>query len=353
MAEGVIKHSVGLLIAGIKSISTLISEYNLRNENVLSLHREILNLRPCIENLKVSMSNSGVHNRLQRLLILMEEIKIWLEVFATKSCLRHFFFALIHKKEINKFYIRIQELKMEMGFEMKVDSHLYQQKLSMQLDELMEKLKSNIDYEQIKELIELQKNIYEMKFENHLSIIQNVDLKYSKLISEYEVELDEVKQRSYEMQNKINAMEQRLHEMNEKIILLDNCRKCNNKKEYLEYLEVKIDKRHKESEKELMNLVETRINDLFFERQKLGHNYWSGESNREQDPIRTCDNARALQRELHKEIRERNRKCGRKYSSKFVDVSINTNITINNFGEITRNLSYTDFLKIYNYVENS
>lgn len=42
----------GPLIAGIKSISTLISEYNLRNENMLSLHREIVNPRPCIEKFK-------------------------------------------------------------------------------------------------------------------------------------------------------------------------------------------------------------------------------------------------------------------------------------------------------------
>jgi hypothetical protein len=366
MADSVLKHSIGLLIVGIKNISSLIQEYNLRNENVLSLHREILNLKPCIESLKLSYCNSGLHNRLQRLLILMEEIKIWLEAFATKSCLRHFFFALIHKKEINKFYIRIQELKMEMGFDMKVDSHIYQQNLAIQMNELIDKLKTNIDFEQIKQVIDIQKNMFELKFENHLSIIQNIDLKYSKLISEYEVELDEMKQKTYEMQYKINTMEQSMQEMNEKIILLENCRKCNNnKKEYLDFLGQKIEKKFQETEKEMLVTIDTKINNMFLQNEikmkqieylnKFVTGVGAGESKVNQ--VFESKRKTECQQSNENKDKEINKKIQKKSSNNkleklglpfLVDACVNTIISYNlNFE--SNNIAF----KIYNYIENN
>jgi hypothetical protein len=196
MAEGVLRNSISILVGAIKGITTLIEEFNLRNESILSLHREILQLRPCIENLQKSADTSGVHNRIQRMVVLLEEIKIWMEVFASKSTLTHFFCALGHKKEINRFYIRIQELKMEMGFEMKVDAHLYQAKLVAQMQELIDSLRGNVDFEKMNAVVEYQRRVYEMKLENHLGIIQDIDLKYSRLVGEYECELDDMKQRT-------------------------------------------------------------------------------------------------------------------------------------------------------------
>jgi hypothetical protein len=222
MAESVVKGSVGLLVMGIKCITALIQEYNLQNESVLSLHREILLLRPCIENLKTSSIHSGIHNRLQRLIVLIEEIRIWLEAFAAKSSLGHFFFALIHKKEINNFYIRIQEIKMEMGFEIKVDSYQHQSTLYTQINVLLEKLNSNQDIDKIKELLDIHKQMYEIKFENHITIIKNVDMKYSRLISEYEIELDDMRNQTNDMQIRITQMDDRIKEILEKIRIFEH-----------------------------------------------------------------------------------------------------------------------------------
>lgn len=265
MTESVLKGSIGILVMGIKCITSLIQEYNLRNDSVLSLHREILLLRPCIENLKLSSLNSGIHNRLQRLILLIDEIKIWLEMFATKSTLRHFFFALIHKKEINKFYIRIQEIKMEMGFEMKVDSFYHQTKLYDQINVLMEKLNYNNDIEKIKQLLDFQKQIYEMKLDNHLMIVQNVDLKYTKLVSEYESELDEMKQVSLKMQEKIKLMDMKIQDMNEKMVMIENLnRSCKiecAQKEYIEYYCNYFDEKISLLEKNISSEIEDKINE--------------------------------------------------------------------------------------------
>jgi hypothetical protein len=284
MAESVLKGSIGILIMGIKCITSLIQEYNLRNDCVLSLHREILLLRPCIENLKLSSLNSGIHNRLQRLILLIEEIKIWLEMFATKSTLRHFFFALIHKKEINKFYIRIQEIKMEMGFEMKVDSMHHQTKLYDQINSLMEKLNCNNDIEKIKQLLDYQKQIYEMKFDNHLMIVQNVDLKYSKLVAEYESELDEMKQVSSKMQEKIKLMDLKIQEMNEKMVIIENLnRSCCPQKEYIEYYCSYFDEKISSLEKSISTEIEDKINEKIHKLKPKEYKYcdsWTIEENK-------------------------------------------------------------------------
>lgn len=225
MAEGVLRNSISILVGAIKGITMLIEEFNLRNESILSLHREILQLRPCIENLQKSADTSGVHNRIQRMVVLLEEIKIWMEVFASKSTLTHFFCALGHKKEINRFYIRIQELKMEMGFEMKVDAHLYQARLVAQMQELIDSLRGNADFEKMNAVVEYQRRVYEMKLENHLGIIQDIDLKYSRLVGEYECELDDMKQRTQTMQHQIDMMESRMLDLHDKVIMIENLRK--------------------------------------------------------------------------------------------------------------------------------
>lgn len=225
MSESFFKGTIGILVTGIKCITSLIQEYNLRNENVLSLHREILLMRPCIENLKFSSLNSGIHSRLQRLIVLIEEIKIWLEMFAAKSSIRHFFFALIHKKEINKFYIRIQEIKMEMGFEMKVDSYHHQNSLCQQISLLLEKLNFNVEIDKIMELVEYQRQMYEIKLEAHLQIIKDIDSKYTTLVSEYECELDDMRHLSHDMQQKMNLMDERMLDMSEKMKIIESINK--------------------------------------------------------------------------------------------------------------------------------
>jgi hypothetical protein len=159
------------------------------------------------------------------MVVLLEEIKIWMEVFASKSTLTHFFCALGHKKEINRFYIRIQELKMEMGFEMKVDAHLYQAKLVAQMQELIDSLRGNVDFEKMNAVVEYQRRVYEMKLENHLGIIQDIDLKYSRLVGEYECELDDMKQRTQTMQHQIDMMESRMLDLHDKVIMIENLRK--------------------------------------------------------------------------------------------------------------------------------
>ncbi len=101
-----------------------------------------------------------------------------------------------------------------------------------------------------------------MKFDNHLMIVQNVDLKYSKLVAEYESELDEMKQVSLKMQEKIKLMDLKIQEMNEKMVIIENLnRSCCPQKEYIEYHFNYFDEKISSLEKSISTEIEDKINE--------------------------------------------------------------------------------------------
>lgn len=105
MTDTAVGYSVGLIVSGIALIGANIEEYEIRHKKVLELHSEILMMQPFISTLTQSPEDSGVHNRLQRLLVLLEEIRIWVEGFGRKSRVKQFFLALSHKKDIHLFLL--------------------------------------------------------------------------------------------------------------------------------------------------------------------------------------------------------------------------------------------------------
>jgi hypothetical protein len=223
MTDTALGYSVGLIVSGIALIGANIEEYQIRHKKVLELHSEILMMQPFISALTQSPEDSGVHNRLQRLLVLLEEIRIWLEGFGRKSAVAQFFLALSHKKDIHIFYSRIQELKRELGFEMKVGNFKAQQQLNQQISELVSGIENAAQItgsvttsEQIKNLIELQQKLCDLKLENQMTYITNMDQRLNILFKEYESEMDvlrdemqKVKESVTELQHKVAALENR------------------------------------------------------------------------------------------------------------------------------------------------
>jgi hypothetical protein len=221
MTDTALGYSVGLVVSGIALIGANIEEYQIRQKKVLELHSEILMMQPFISALTQSPEDSGVHNRLQRLLVLLEEIRIWVESFGRKSKLKQFLLALSHKKEIHLFYSRIQELKRELGFEMKVGNFKAQYLLTQQISELVSGFESAAQTgssvsttEQIKNLIELQQKLCDLKLENQMTYITNMDQRLNILFKEYESEMDvlrdemeKVKQNIAELQHKVASLE--------------------------------------------------------------------------------------------------------------------------------------------------
>lgn len=78
MAETAINLTIGGILSGIGYIGLSIEEYSLKNEKILELQREINMITPFIENLKRCPPQIGIHGRLQKLAILLQQIKIWI-----------------------------------------------------------------------------------------------------------------------------------------------------------------------------------------------------------------------------------------------------------------------------------
>lgn len=212
MAETAINFTIGSILSGIGYIGVSIEEYNLKDERILELQREIQMMTPFIQNLQTSPIQSGIHNRLQRLLILLQQIKSWITNIGQMSKFKHFFFAISHKKQISKYYLEIKEIKMELGFEMKVGNYQSQTKLNQQMDDLLESLKQTEDYEKIKLLFDTQKELYDTKLQIHKEYIQEMDFKFNEIIQDHEFEIEKLKCELEQLKKRMDDVEQQLKE---------------------------------------------------------------------------------------------------------------------------------------------
>jgi hypothetical protein len=192
MAESVINLAIGGIISTIYYIKECVELYKIRNENVLELHREIQNLSPCVHNLMLCPHDTSLNGNIQRLAILIAEIHIWIKKFGQMHCLTHFFFSISHKTEITEFYLEIQNIKMNLGFNLKIGNFQSQSKLNQQMDDLLESLKQNESYTKIKELYETQKDLYESKLLNHKAFIEEMDQRHNALIQEHNIEIQKL-----------------------------------------------------------------------------------------------------------------------------------------------------------------
>jgi hypothetical protein len=216
MAESAINLTIGSIISGIGLIGVSIEEYNLKNERILELQREIQMISPFIQNLQTSPPQLGIHGRLQKLAILLQQIKSWITSIGQMSKLKHFFFAISHKKQMNKYYLEIKEIKMELGFEMRVGNFQSQTKLNQQMDDLLENMKQNSsaeDYEKIKLLFDTQRDLYDTKLQAHKDFIQEMDLKFNELIQEHDIEIEKLKCQVQDHQYEIESLKTKIQEL--------------------------------------------------------------------------------------------------------------------------------------------
>ncbi len=193
MAESVINLAIGGIISTIYYIKECVELYKIRNENVLELHREIQNLSPCVHNLMLCPHDTSLNGNIQRLAILIAEIHIWIKKFGQMHSVKHFFFSLSHKTEITEFYLEIQNIKMNLGFNLKIGNFQSQSKLNQQMDDLLESLRQNESYTKIKELYETQKDLYESKLLNQKAFIEEMGQRHNALIQEHYIEIEKLK----------------------------------------------------------------------------------------------------------------------------------------------------------------
>jgi hypothetical protein len=143
MADTAINFTIRSILSVIGYIGASVKEYNLKNDKILELQLEIHMITPFIQNLQLSPPQLGIHGRLQKLAILLQQIKSWISSIGQMSKFKHLLFAISHKKQMSKYYLDIEEIKMELGFEMRVGNFQSQTKLNQQMDDILENMKKN------------------------------------------------------------------------------------------------------------------------------------------------------------------------------------------------------------------
>jgi len=246
MTESAINLTIGSIISGITLIGVSVEEYNLKNERILELQREIQMITPFIQNLQTCSPQVGIHGRLQKLSVLLQQIKSWIHNIGQMSKFKHFFFAISHKKQINKYYLEIKEIKMELGFEMRVGNFQSQTKLNQQMDDLLESLKQNSsteDYEKIKLLFDTQRELYDTKLQAHKEFIQEMDLKFNDLIQEHDLEIEKLKYQVQEHQYEIESLKTKIQELDSRInqVEFNSENGLLNEKLSMKYKQIKFD----------------------------------------------------------------------------------------------------------------
>jgi hypothetical protein len=203
MADTAINLTIGSILSGIGYIGLSIEEYNLKNEKILDLQREIQLITPFIQNFQTCPPQAGIYVRLQKLAILLQQIKIWITDIGQMSKFKHFIFAISHTKQISKFYLDIKEIKLELGFEIRVGNFQSQIKLNEQMDDLLESIKHNTDYEKIKLLFDTQRDLCDAKLETHKEFIREMDCKYNLRIQEQEIEIEQLNKRMADVEQQL------------------------------------------------------------------------------------------------------------------------------------------------------
>lgn len=201
MAETAINLTIGGILSGIGYIALSIDEYSLKNEKILELQREINMIAPFIQNMQTSAPQIGIYGRLQKLAVLLQQIKNWIIEIGQMSKFKHFIFAISYTKQISQFYIEIKEIKMELGFEMRVGNFQSQAKLNKQMDDLLESLKKTDDCEKIKLLFDTQRELNEAKLEANRECFQDAVKHLNGLICEQDLRFEELNKRIQNVEN--------------------------------------------------------------------------------------------------------------------------------------------------------
>jgi hypothetical protein len=210
MAETALNLTLGGILSGIGYICLSIEEYSLNNEKILELQREIqMIVVPFIQNCP---PQAGIYGRLQKLAVLLQQIKSWITNVGQMSKFKHFVFAISHTKQISKFYLDIKEIKMDLGFEMRVGNFQAQAKLNQQMDELLDSLKHTDDYAKIKLLFDTQRDLCNAKLDAHKEFIGEINGKFSLLIQEQDQEIEKFKYELQQLNTRMADVENQLKE---------------------------------------------------------------------------------------------------------------------------------------------
>lgn len=162
MADTATGYAFGAILSGIALIGATVEEFGVRNKKVVALTADVMAMTPFIESLKQSPATSGVHNRLQRLLVLLAEIRQWIRAFGAKSSAEHFLLAIQHKRDVDKFHAQIQALKAELGFEMDVGNFQAHNRIAAQMGEMIETLRASApaaDFAMFERVLQLQQQL--------------------------------------------------------------------------------------------------------------------------------------------------------------------------------------------------
>jgi hypothetical protein len=166
----------------ITGINDAIVQYKCSNVYILKFYQDISTLQNISDKFIGCEVDQNINKNLQGLLVLIKEIEIWITEFCKKHFFSKLFLSSFHKYQMNNFYFRIDEIKCNLGFDIKIENFKSHKKLNDQINNLLENFKKNpSDYEKIKDLLKYQEQLFELKLENYNNSIEDIDKKHKEL----------------------------------------------------------------------------------------------------------------------------------------------------------------------------
>lgn len=213
-------------------VKETIELHSKENKTLQELSKEITILIITIEKLRQIPPDVKIQTHCNDLQSLINEIHKWIiEIISNKSVSKinifsRYFTTKENNKKVKEYIDRIDEINRKIEKYLNIGNHLLSHQLTIQMESLIEAVKSNPDYDKIMEIIQKQKELFEAKMKDYTDALIKSEQFYKSSIKDFNNQQETLKQEINMLDNKLeretNKLEREMNKLKEDNLEIKN-----------------------------------------------------------------------------------------------------------------------------------
>lgn len=206
-------------------VKETIELHSKENKTLQELSKEITTLIITIEKLRQIPPDVKIQTHCNDLQSLINEIHKWIiEIISNKSVSKinifsRYFTTKENNKKVKEYIDRINQINNKIEKYLNIGNHLLSHQLTIQMESLIEAVKSNPDYDKIMEIIQKQKELFETKMKDYTDALIRSEQFYKSSIKDFNNQQETLKQEINMLDNKLeretNKLEREMNKLKE------------------------------------------------------------------------------------------------------------------------------------------
>lgn len=204
-------------------VKETIELHSKENKTLQELSKEITILIITIEKLRQIPPDVKIQTHCNDLHSLINEIHKWIiETISNKfktNFISRYFTTKENNKKVKEYIDRINQINKKIEKYLNIGNHLLSHQLTIQMESLIEAVKSNPDYDKIMEIIQKQKELFETKMKDYTDVLIRSEQFYKSSIKDFNNQQETLKQEINMLDNKLeretNKLEREMNKLKE------------------------------------------------------------------------------------------------------------------------------------------